>query len=53
PALGHALALLGLPPPAGLAAAPPAELLAWARPRWALARVPRAPAVQADPRAAG
>jgi len=37
PVLGAVLGLLGLPPPAGLSGAHPAELWAWAIPRWSLA----------------
>ncbi|MCD6707059.1 MAG: tRNA glutamyl-Q(34) synthetase GluQRS [Thiobacillus sp.] len=43
--LAQALAALGHPPPAELADAEPAELLAWAAARWNIEKVPTRPAV--------
>lgn len=43
--LADALAALGHPPPAGLAGAGPAELLAWASAHWRPGNVPREPVV--------
>jgi glutamyl-Q tRNA(Asp) synthetase len=43
--LAQALAALGHPPPAELAGAEPAGLLAWARARWRIENVPLHPAI--------
>jgi len=43
--LAQALAALGHPPPAELAGAEPAELLAWASAHWQIERVPMQPAI--------
>lgn len=50
--LGQALAVLGHAPPAELAGAAPADLLAWARAHWQIEHVPTHPAIVNAPESA-